>query len=188
MRNKKKTGWRDRPARNRDSAPFISWLTDTGSLTARLQGVGVFSVRLLRRALASPTPDETAELHLGRGQLAWAREVALYCDGKPVVFAHTVLSRRPRGPMTRWLARLGNRSLGALLFAHPRFERGPLASRRLDSRHPLYRPSVEALQLTDNPPKTLWARRSSFSFHNQAVLVTEVFSPYVIRFRSTPET
>lgn len=185
MQPKNKTGWRKRPLRSRESAPFTSWLTDTGSLTQRLQGLGAFSVILLRQSMASPTPDEAAELRLKPGQLVRVREVTLHCDGLPVVFAHTVLPRLPRGPMTRWLARLGNRSLGALLFAHPRFQRGPLAARRLDPRHPLYRRAVESMQLAGNPPQALWARRSTFSFHNQAVLVTEVFSPHVVRFSST---
>jgi chorismate--pyruvate lyase len=115
---------------------------------------------------------------LRRRQIAWIREVALYCDGEPVVFAHTVLTYRPRGPLTRWLARLGNRSLGALLFSHAGFVRGPLVSRRLDVRDALYSRAVAAMNLNSTAkPAVLWARRSNFSFGRQRVLVTEVFSP-----------
>lgn len=185
MRKKNKTGWRERPLHDKDSFPFKPWLVDRGSLTARLQTVGPFSVVVLKQQTAAPTPDEARELGLKRKQIAWIREVALYCNGRPVVFAHSVLPRRPRGPLTRWLARLGNRALGALLFAHPKFSRGHLVARRLDARHPLFQPSVEALQLSGKPPQTLWARRSSFSFGRQSVLVTEVFSPAISKFPST---
>lgn len=185
MRKKNKSGWRERPLHDKDSFPFKPWLVDRGSLTERLQAMGPFSVVVLKQQTAAPTQDEARELSLKREQIAWIREVALVCNGRPVVFAHTVLPRRPRGPLTRWLARLGNRSLGALLFAHPQFTRGRLVARRLDARHPLFQPSVEALQLTGKSPKTLWARRSSFSFGSQSVLVTEVFSPAISKFPST---
>lgn len=185
MRRTSKTGWFKNPPRTSDNEQLRHWLTDRGSLTARLQARGTFSVTLLKQELAVPTLDEAKELHLRRKQLAWVREVALFCDGQPVVFAHSVLPRGPRGPLTRWLDGLGSRSLGALLFAHPRFARGRLSTRRLASRHPLYRRSVEALQLTGKPPTGLWARRSSFSFGSQRLLVTEVFSSAISRFPST---
>lgn len=185
MNDRSRNEWRERSPLTRDPAGIKAWLTDSGSLTGRLQALGFFSVVLQNQRLAKPTDDEAAELGLGRTQLAWIREVALFLDGRPVVFAHTVLPRHPRGPMTQWLERLGNRSLGALLFAHPRFSRGPLAARRLDRRHALFQRSINALQLADVPPPALWARRSRFSFGEQSILVTEVFSPAVAKFRST---
>ncbi len=187
MNNRSRNGWRERSLLTKGATGIKTWLTDSGSLTERLQALGSFSVVLQNQRLAKPTGDEAVELGLRHTQVAWTREVALFVDGKPVVFAHTVLPRRPRGPLIRWLERLGNRSLGALLYAHPRFSRGPLAARRLDQRHALFQPSIKALQLTDVPPPALWARRSRFSFGKQSILVTEVFSPDVSKFRSTRE-
>ena len=187
MQKKNRARWHERTLRTQGNTDFRTWLADSGSLTERLQALGPFSVLLLNQRLAKPTGDETTELGLRRTQLARIREVALLLDGKPVVFAHTVLPREPRGPLNRWLERLGNRSLGVLLFAHPRFVRGPLATRRLDQRHALFRPAIEALQLTGVSPRALWARRSRFSFGKQSILVTEVFSPAVSKFRSTRE-
>ena len=185
MTLKQRLAWRKKPVRNAASLPFVDWLRDRNSLTSRLQARGAFNLRVLKQGLGMPTLNEAVALGLRRRQIAWIREVALYCDGEPVVFAHTVLPYRPRGPLTRWLARLGNRSLGALLFSHPGFQRGPLSARRLDRRDPLYRPAREALQLAGTAPTTLWARRSSFTFGKQSVLVTEVFSPDLPRFLST---
>jgi len=157
-----------------ENSPCITWLRERGSLTARLQKRGRFAVRLLRQELALPTRDEAALLGIKASARAWVREVALLCDGEVLVFAHSVLPYRPRGPMSRWLARLGSRSLGSLLFAHAGFARGEMNFRRLDARHPLFLPAMEAI---DGGRKTLWARRSRFGFGAQAVLVTEVFSP-----------
>lgn len=172
--------WRPRPLHRLDNNGLRDWLTDPGSLTARLQQHGVFTLRLLRQGLARPNPDEAALLGQSAGRLARIREVALYCDNRVLVFAHTALSRAPRGPLCRWLDRLGERSLGALLFAHPGFARGPLRSRRIDARHPLYARAIAALGLSAAPP-TLWARRSCFTFDAQRVLVTEVFHPAIAR-------
>lgn len=173
----KRSPWHTKPLRSADSDAFIPWLLDRGSLTAQIQAKGKFELRLLRQHLATPTLDEASLLGTTSTQLARVREVALYCDGKPVVFAHTALPCQPRGPLTGWLARLGNRSLGALLFSHAAFRRGELECTRLDPHHALFVPAITALQLATTPPKRLWARRSRFTFGRQSVLVTEIFSP-----------
>jgi chorismate--pyruvate lyase len=179
MSFKNRVAWRTKLLRSEESVPFVHWLRDRESLTARLQAGGVFAVQQLRQGLAVPTRDEATAMGIRRKQLAWVREVALLRDGKPLVFAHTILPYRPRGPMTGWLARLGKRSLGALLFSHAGFTRGVIQYKRLDHRHPLFHLATEAMQLAAAPPTTLWARRSRFTFRAQSVLVTEVFSPFL---------
>ena len=179
MNKQEKWTWRTKPLREAGKDNQRFWLQDRSSLTARLQSQGAFAVKLLRQELARPTGDEAVVLNIPPDQLAWVREVTLYCDGKPLVFAHTVLPYRPRGPLGRWLSRLGNQSLGALLFAHYGFQRGPLSCKRLDPRHALFLPAVRAMNLSDSPPPALWARRSTFVFRRQSVLVTEVFSPAI---------
>lgn len=172
--------WRAELLRTGGERRWLDWLRDRGSLTARIQAHGCFAVHVLRQGLAKPSADEATALGLPPGRQAWIREVALHCDDRLVVFAHTVLPYRPRGPLTGWLARLGNRSLGAMLFSHAGFQRGPMTFRRLDARHVLYAPARQALGLAESATGTLWARRSYFSFGVQAVLVTEVFSPNIL--------
>jgi chorismate--pyruvate lyase len=186
MDRRAQSAWHEHVLRTPENEVFRDWLTDRGSLTKRLSAAGGFSVALLKQRLETPSLDELGKLHLTPGELAWVREVALLCDGHPLVFAHSVLPRRPRGPLQRWLTRLGNRSLGALLFAHPNFVRGRLSTRKIDPRHPLYWRCVKALGLSENPPDAFWARRSSFAFGRQSVLVTEAFAPAVAEFGSTP--
>lgn len=170
--------WHGRLLHSADNRPYLPWLRDRGSLTARIQARGRFAVRLLRQEKALPTRDEVALLGIDAGERAWVREVALLCDGAVVVFAHTVLPCRPRGPLTRWLARMGSRSLGSLLFSHAGFSRGEIDCRRLDARHPLFAPALRAI---GGQPRSLWARRSLFRFGRQSVLVTEVYSAALCR-------
>ncbi|NJD25098.1 MAG: chorismate lyase [Betaproteobacteria bacterium] len=156
----------------RAPAPALrSWLTESGSLTARCQAACThFRVRLLRFGRARALADE------GCGRPAvQVREVLLECDGVPVIFAHTTLSTATGGRLSRWIARLGSRSLGSLLFAHPGFVRGGIEYCRLDSRHPLYRRVAAVAPVGPE----LWARRSRHRLGVQEVLVTEAFLPAI---------
>lgn len=167
--------WRQRPGRIGLEAALRDWLCEPASLTARLQRHGRFRIHLLRQQLHRANADECDVLGLARGARCWVREVVLFCDDVPVIFAHTVLPARPYGVLTHWFARLGGRSLGSLLFAHPGFVRGRLAFSRIDRRHPLHESAVSSLGL--RPPDGFRARRCTHRFRRQTVLVTEVFSP-----------
>lgn len=173
-------GWRDDLPRLAASAPYLSWLREQGSLTARLKAsCREFSVRCLRQGLEPVGRDEGAFLGLRPGSRVWVREVLLCCDGIPVVFAHTVMARRPRHPFDLRFGALGERSLGSLLFSDPRIVRGKLQFRRLDARHPMFRQAASALPDT---PAGLWARRSGFGCGAKTVLVNEVFLPTLLQF------
>jgi len=162
-------------------APYRPWLTDEGSLTARIRArCKHFSVRVLRQQLLQPNADERALLGISPRELAWVREVLLVADGVPVVFAHSVLAQRQaRGPW-QMFARMGDRPLGAALFADPRIARQPLRYRRLDARHPLYRAALRGAALDVQAVPRLWARRSVFSRAGQSLLVCEVFLPGIL--------
>jgi len=167
--------WRPRPTGGPLDAALAAWLTEPGSLTARCQrNSRQFRVRLLRYEKGRALADEGLRLEHSRAP-AWIREVALECDGVPVIFAHTTLSTVSNGRLNRWLARLGCNSLGSLLFTHPGFKRGAIEYRRLDRRHPLFLRAA-ALGVAGD---TLWARRSLHRLGAQQVLVTEVFLPAV---------
>lgn len=171
--------WKPRPFHGQAPAHLRPWLTDAGSLTARIAArCTALRVRVLRTGLAQPTEDERRLVGLARKRRAWTREVLLIADGAPVVFAHTVLAPRDlRGPW-HMAAGIGGRPLGAALFARPRIVRGPLRSERIGAAHPLHR-RVEAALGRKLP--TLWGRRSRFLHRGRPLLVTEVFLPDVAR-------
>ena len=161
--------WRRRLSHGATDGYLASWLTEPDSLTARCQRQSKnFRVRLLFSGRMRPLGDEAYPR-----QRLQVREVVLECDGVPVIFAHSVLLTATNGRLTRWLAGLGCRSLGSLLFAHPGFKRSPLEFRHLDSRCPLYR---RAAAWSDGSPG-LWARRSTHRLGAQVLSVTEVFLP-----------
>jgi chorismate--pyruvate lyase len=156
-----------------------SWLTEPDSLTTRCQTTCAdFRVRLLRYDHGRPLADEAAGCSRGRQQV-WVREVVLECDGRPVIFAHTTLAIAAKGRLPRWMAGLGNRSLGSLLFTSPGFRREAIEYLRLDRRHPLYQRAAAV----GHVGATLWARRSLHRLGSECVLVTEVFLPEISRLK-----
>ena len=158
--------------------PLRQWLAARGSLTARLRSrAGSFRVATLCQQLALPVHDEAALLGLPPQRLALVREVVLHCDELPTVFAHSIVVAADVRHPWRFVASLGNRPLGAVLFSDPRIERAPLHFKTLDRHHPLYRRA--AAQLPQVPPR-LWARRSLFRLEDAPLLVTEVFLPTVM--------
>jgi chorismate--pyruvate lyase len=160
---------------------YAPWLRDHGSLTRRIQiRCSHFAVRNLESGLARAARDETALLGLPQHQMVYTREVFLLADGKPVVFAHSVVAPQHLRGAWQDVQHLGNRPLGALLFSHPLIRRAPLHGKALPPSHPLY---SRAAVVLDNPPPRLWARRSLFTLHGAPLLVTEVFLPNVLQLR-----
>jgi chorismate--pyruvate lyase len=157
------------------------WLTSKESLTQRIKlRCRKFSVQKLMQGLSALNTDEAQFLNLPQKNLAHVREVYLYCENTPVIFARTVLNRNNlRGPW-RYLTKIGSRPLGAALFANPRVRRDSLHFCKVNSHHPLYRDAIKRIK---NPPSSLWARRSAFFLNGIPILVTEVFLPDVFRLQ-----
>ncbi len=160
-------------------ADLAPWLRDHGSLTQRIQHRCTnFAVRGVRSSLARIAFDEAALLGIAPQQLAWSREVSLYADDQPVVFAHSACAHQHLRGAWSAVRTLGDKPLGALLFAHPLVERKPLHYRALRNTHPLYQRAAAVLS---DLPHRLWARRSLFYLHGAPLLVTEVFLPGILK-------
>lgn len=154
------------------------WLMDSGSLTLRLQqNVADFSVKKVSLLYAKPLPGEANLLALKPNQHALIREVLLMGNHQPVVFAHSVLPRTALRGSWNKLGRLGNKPLGAVLFANAKVKRTPLEYKKLSCQHPI---SMRVTGHLGIKPQQLWARRSVFSLGSAKILVTEVFLPHIL--------
>jgi chorismate--pyruvate lyase len=175
--------WHPSPPRASVPPALLPWLTDPASLTARIRArCETFSVRVLRQTLAPVCADEAALLGLRAGELARLREVLLLADGRPVVFARSVLPRHNLRGGWALLRGIGARPLGAVLFANPAIERSPLVCGRFDRRDARYHRARAALLAGGHDarlPPALWARRSVFRFRGRALMVSEFFLPAI---------
>jgi chorismate lyase len=158
---------------------FQPWLIDNGSLTARLQRrYAKFAVKPVAVKYAKSIIDEAALLHLPAYKTALIREVILIGNNQPVVFAHSVLPRVSLRGAWNGLGRLGNKPLGATLFANQKVKRTSLRYKKLSPHHALY---LHAVQHLNHNPIFLWARRSIFSLNCANILVTEIFLPQLLQ-------
>ena len=158
---------------------YAPWLRDHGSLTKRIQQRSRdFKVRNVYNGLCKANRDEFDLLKVSRPQHIYARDVILFADDKPVVFAHSVVAAHHLYGIWHALQHLGSRPLGALLFSHPLVQRAPLSYKALKPEHPLYRQAADVLEIN---PQRLWARRSVFTLHHASLLVTEVFLPDILK-------
>lgn len=161
------------------SGALRHWLTHGGSLTQRLQSRSrEFSVRPSQHLHAKPQVDEARLLGLSYRQHALLREVYLYCNNEPVVFAHSVLPIHSLRGEWMQLGCLGSQSLGTALFTNPKVTRTRLEFKKLSRQHVLYQRAVTVLTVK---PQALWARRSIFRLRRSAIMVTEVFLPQVLK-------
>jgi chorismate--pyruvate lyase len=159
------------------------WLFDSGSLTQRLieSCPGEFRVTLLSQGWGRPLLNEARRLGMRASQNALIRQVHLSCDGVPWVFARTVIPPRTlRGPQRR-LAHLGNKSLGAVLFADKSMRRTELEIAAIAKGQQIY---TLATQHMGAESRKIWGRRSVFSLHNHPLLVSEIFLPQLGPYRA----
>lgn len=169
-------GWR--PAPLTMSPQINGWLQNSGSLTLRIQQrCNNFRVEPVFQSLATAGSDELTILKLRPGELAHVREVYLYCGKTPVVFAHYVVARKDLRGAWCGMSKLGNKSLGTMLFTNPIIKRMSFGFRKLNPTHPLFYRACKNLSVL---PDKLWARRSLFSLNGQPILVTEVFFPAIL--------
>ena len=154
----------------------LRWLLDPASLTRRVQAAcdGCFRVQVLGQGYARPQRNEAQRLSMREGSSAFVREVHLLCDELPWVFARTVIPRTTLTGPRRHLTRLKSRPLGAVLFADPSMERGPVEIARLAPGDRLY-PIRSRERRIDAP--IVWGRRSVFTLAGHPLLVSEIFLP-----------
>ncbi|GAB2678693.1 chorismate--pyruvate lyase family protein [Aliiglaciecola aliphaticivorans] len=154
--------------------PYLkNWLLDTGSLTERLQShCADFKVELIGQRQMRPESEELTQLtsHNPHSQdLQWqVREVILYGNGQPWVFARSVL---PQQLCEMDLAELGSKPLGKIIFNDSRFSRSPFQLLKLPNTLHF----TDFIRATEEQP--LWGRRSLFDFNQLQLMVAEIFLP-----------
>lgn len=165
---------------------YVPWLTEDGSLTARLkEHSDSFRVQCLHQRVERCLSDEAAAIGMHRPGRVWEREVLLRCDNTPVVFAHTVVPMSATAADWPLFSALGERSLGTTLFGDPLVRRGVLEFARLREGHPLARRARAALAPAALDAHILYARRCLYRRRQGTLLVTEVFLPSVLELIKT---
>lgn len=159
-------------------ADVAEWLFDQGSLTSRvIQACDKkFRVEVISQGYARPMLNEAIRLGMRDSGTALIREVYLYCGGTPWVYARTIIPRKTLTGAQRYLAHLGNKPLGAVLFADPNMKRDEVEVAEIKSSHRLFNRATITLK---QKPASIWGRRSVFYINKKRLLVNEVFLPAI---------
>lgn len=150
------------------------WLVDPASLTARLKKHSEqFRVAVLGQTIEACS-DIEANADILAGEQVLVREVLLYCDEVPQVFARSLLPLSSLTGEQQQLAHLGTQSLGQVLFNHPDLVRKKIEVAAFDKQSSVAK-IAEHLSLTVLQP--MWGRRSVFVLDAKPLMVAEVFLP-----------
>ncbi|WP_206482952.1 chorismate lyase [Thalassotalea sp. G2M2-11] len=157
------------------------WLLEPSSLTARLkQHCREFRVEVLgQQVLPCPVDEATAEVAVDQDVLV--REVILYCDQQPSVFARSLLPLSSLTGDAQQLANLGEQPLGQVIFTHPNLVRKRIEVASFDEASTVAS-LAKHCQLPVSSP--LWGRRSIFMLADKPLIVSEVFLPHAAAYNA----
>jgi|UniRef100_UPI0040475241 chorismate lyase len=160
-----------------------SWLSDSGSLTQKIEGVigQKLEVQVLRDCPQSLNSDESRYFHF-RIRRCRVREVLLCANGIPLVMAHSVIPTLSSSGSNHSILRLGTKPLGAVLFSNIRKQSKAKPRReiiRLNKRSELWKKSQRHYSEISSP---LWARRTLYQLKGHPILVNEIFLPKLLQY------
>ncbi|MDX1697479.1 MAG: chorismate lyase, partial [Thiohalobacterales bacterium] len=135
---------------------------------------GRFRVRVLSQVSGRPRLDEARALGMNPAGKAIIRQVLLLCDGKPWIYARTIIPMSSLRGRLRRLAQLGSRPLGGMLFADPGMRRELVELARIRRGQAMYADATRGLR---TKPAEVWGRRAVFRIARRPLLVSEVFLP-----------
>jgi len=152
-----------------------SWLFDPNSLTTKLDMMSSdFRVEVQYQETVSPSSHLSG--YFNDEKQIYVREVLLFSNNIPVVFAKTEIPYSTLTHDEALLDNVGNHSLGKILFNDPSMLRGQIEAC-------CFKPSSTGHSLCEKlgqaSKQSLWARRSLFYLHNKPLLVSELFLPAI---------
>ena len=154
---------------------LMPWLFDASSLTARLIEIcgKDFSVQVLSQQWQKLNTEEASAMSLKNDCSALVRQVLLCCADTPLVYARTVIPSTTIQGAQRRYANMGNRPLGAMLFADRTMQREGVQVAQLLTSH-----EANKFMHSGEP---VWGRRSVFRVAGKPLLVSEYFLPEFLK-------
>jgi|TARA_B110000091_G_C13740011_1_gene442902 chorismate--pyruvate lyase len=173
--------WQDPVAHNIPEY-LLNWLVEPSSLTARLKRHGgEFRVEVLGQQIDLCQSHEANDM-IKAGEQVLVREVLLYCDDVPQVFARSLLPLSTLTDDEQVLAELGNQPLGQVLFNNPSLERKNLTIAAFDQSSSVGL-LVKNLSIDVDAEFIMWGRSSLFFVHQKPLMVAEVFLPQAFAYQ-----
>ena len=120
-----------------NSKEILSWLNESGSITSRIKSFSKFKLKLLRDGPGKVDEIED-DLIIANYQENNIREVVLYSDEKPLIYAKSII---PIETINLGLGVLGNlkeNPLGDILFSDPKIKKKYMLFARFESNKKIF--------------------------------------------------
>ena len=120
-----------------NSKEILSWLNESGSITSRIKSFSKFKLKLLRDGPGKVDEIED-DLIIANYEENNIREVMLYSDEKPLIYAKSII---PIETINLGLGVLGNlkeNPLGDILFSDPKIKKKYMLFARFESNKKIY--------------------------------------------------
>ena len=120
-----------------NSKEILSWLNESGSITSRIKSFSKFKLKLLRDGPGKVDEIED-DLIIANYEENNIREVVLYSDEKPLIYAKSII---PIETINLGLGVLGNlkeNPLGDILFSDPKIKKKYMLFARFESNKKIF--------------------------------------------------
>ena len=141
-----------------DNKKILSWLNEEGSITKRISSKTNFKLEVLHDGIGNAQKEEYKALNIIPEEVR-IREVILYGNSVPLVFARSIIPRLVSTKGYPGLESIGSKPLGDLIFESDLFVK-------------THREFAE-FQNVDN--KKIWGRRTQFQVKGYPLSIMEVF-------------
>ena len=134
-----------------------SWLLEQGPITKRIKSIAEFRLELIQDELSDATDDEILFLKIDSEEIR-IREVILYGNENPMVFARTIIPDTTIEKGLKELGKIGNKPLGDILFEKDIFSKEDIVFATFKDEESLF-----------------WGRKIKYTVKDQPFSVMEVF-------------
>ena len=139
------------------NAEIKSWLLEQGPITKRIKSIAEFRLELIQDELSDATDDEILFLKIDSEEIR-IREVILFGNENPMVFARTIIPNTTIEKGLRELGKIGNKPLGDILFEKDIFSKEDIVFATFKDEESLF-----------------WGRKIKYTVKDQPFSVMEVF-------------
>tara|TARA_B100000287_G_scaffold222168_1_gene209565 strand:- start:1320 stop:1811 length:492 start_codon:yes stop_codon:yes gene_type:complete len=137
---------------------ILSWLNEEGSITRRISSKATFKLEILNDDLGRAEEEEYKALELDFSEVR-IREVILYGDSVPLVFARSIIPTHTARKGYPSLGTIGSKPLGDLIFQSELF----IKTHR------------EFAKFHNHEEEIFWGRRTHYLVRGYPLSVMEVF-------------
>ena len=149
-----------------------AWLKISSSMSEIIKKRASYKVVVVNSLKKSLMENELKKFSIFRKEKLFLREVILFANDKPVMYARTVIPRAHLRGFWDELRVLKNKPLGEIIFDNKKISRSSFAYKKLSAFNDLFQ---RTCSLGINPEQLVAARQSTFLYKRKSILLTEVF-------------